>query len=358
MSETSEIVRDMSARLFADLATPARLYEAEAGVWDQPAWDRVQMMGLPLALVPEEAGGVGLEAADAAGLVASAATTALPVPLAETMLANRLLADAGLPLAEGPATLAPARPGDRFTLERRGAGWHLHGGAERVPWASIAGDIVIVAEAEGQVLAARVARSDVTPLPGRNLALEPRDRLEVDLELPGDAVAPLPAGITICHPLALGAAFRTVALAGAAARVLDMTVAYANERSQFGRPIGKFQAVQQSLALMAGQVAATKGAADLAAGYLDAYSQPGEADPLPVAIGKARAGEAAGMIAAIAHQVHGAIGFTHEHALHFLTKRLWSWRDEFGNDAHWQRLIGRRMAAAGPEGLWPLLTTL
>ncbi len=121
-----------------------------------------------------------------------------------------------------------------------------------------------------------------------------------------------------------------------------MTTQYAQDRVQFGRPLGKFQAVQQNLAVLAGQAAAAVAAADLAA---EAVAD--RVKFLPIAAAKARAGEAAGIAAAIAHQVHGAIGFTAEHDLHFLTRRLWSWRDEFGKDSAWNRLLGRHMAQAG-----------
>lgn len=75
-----------------------------------------------------------------------------------------------------------------------------------------------------------------------------------------------------------------------------------------------------------------------------------------VAVAKARAGEAAGLVARIAHQVHGAIGFTQEHSLRLVTTRLWAWRDEDGDEAYWNAEVARRALAAGPDGLWPLIT--
>jgi acyl-CoA dehydrogenase len=75
-----------------------------------------------------------------------------------------------------------------------------------------------------------------------------------------------------------------------------------------------------------------------------------------VAAAKSRVGEAAGKVAEIAHQVHGAIGFTHEHRLHHLTRRLWSWRDEYGVESEWSSELGRIAAAHGGDGLWGLLT--
>jgi alkylation response protein AidB-like acyl-CoA dehydrogenase len=134
-------------------------------------------------------------------------------------------------------------------------------------------------------------------------------------------------------------------------RVTEMTTQYALDRTQFGRPIGKFQAVQQNLAVLAGQAAAAAASAGMAA---DAVGET--IGLLPIAAAKSRCGEAAGIGASIAHQVHGAIGFTQEHSLHFLTKRLWSWRDEFGNETVWNRLLGRHMAKAGANRYWAEIT--
>src|SRR5699024_8026443 len=115
-------------------------------------------------------------------------------------------------------------------------------------------------------------------------------------------------------------------LAGGMQRALDYSTQYASERNQFGRPLAKFQAIQQQLAAMATQVAAASAAADAAA-----RSWGSDKSPFDVSVAKARTGEAAGQVAAIAHQVHGAMGFTREHSLQFTTRRLWSWRDEFGD---------------------------
>jgi acyl-CoA dehydrogenase len=128
-------------------------------------------------------------------------------------------------------------------------------------------------------------------------------------------------------------------------------VEYAQTRVQFGRPIAKFQAIQQNLAVLAGHCAAAIAAADMAAEALH-----GGSTLFFVGAAKARAGEAAGVAAGLAHQLHGAIGFTQEFGLHHLTKRLWSWRDEFGNEAEWNALVGRAALTAGSEGLWPALT--
>jgi acyl-CoA dehydrogenase len=183
-----------------------------------------------------------------------------------------------------------------------------------------------------------------------NLAGEPRDTLSLDgVVLPPSAVRPAPRRCA-ASLLAFGALIRAQQLAGAMERALDYALTYAQERKQFGRPIGKFQAIQHMLAEAAGQHAAATAAADLA---IDAWDS--DDFGFAVAVAKARTGEAAGKVAEVAHQVHGAMGFTQEHPLHFATRRLWSWRDEFGADAYWQEQIGRQVCAAGGAALWPRL---
>jgi acyl-CoA dehydrogenase len=144
---------------------------------------------------------------------------------------------------------------------------------------------------------------------------------------------------------------RTVAMAGALERVLKMTVEHARTRVQFGKSIGSFQAIQHQLAIAAGEVAAAGAAADMAVEAIDNGT-----DTLSIAAAKGRASEAAGKVAAIALQVHGAIGITREHALHFYTTRLLSWREEFGNETEWYGLVGERAVAA--ERLWALVSSV
>lgn len=352
MSDIDQIVVETAARLFADDVTPQLRNAAEADTWPQALWEAVADLGLPEALVPEQAGGYGLDPLVALAVVRTAARFAVPLPLAETLWANRLLAAAGLSRPSGPVTFfAPATSApsvDPLQITRSADGWRLVGHAPRVPWGAQA-DVVVVADSADGPMIARVPAGRATVTAGDNLAAEPRDDLAFDLVLPADSVAPAPRLALSLQEA--GAALRAIQMAGALERVLELSVRYASERVQFGRPIGKFQAVQQNLAVLAGQTAAAGGAADLAAEAL-----AGDLDPLPIAIAKARTGEAASSACAIAHQVHGAIGFTHEHELHHFTRRLWAWRDEYGNDTHWNARVGAAVTAAGADGLWPLIT--
>ena len=135
---------------------------------------------------------------------------------------------------------------------------------------------------------------------------------------------------------------------------MDLAVTYAQERVQFGRPISKFQAVQQNLAVLAGQTAAAVAAANLG---IAALSHPDPArEAFLIAVAKTRVGEAATLACEIAHQVHGAIGFTKEYALQLSTRRLWSWREEFGGDPEWAARVGAYVCANGADDFWPMLT--
>jgi acyl-CoA dehydrogenase len=167
-----------------------------------------------------------------------------------------------------------------------------------------------------------------------------------------------PSPLALPQPVwTLGALARSAMLVGALESALEQAVRYAGERVQFGKPIGRNQAIQQNLALMAGDVAAARVAAMVgAADAPDSVASDCSATRFSTAVAKVRAGEAATRGTSIAHQVHGAIGFTHEHALHFATRRLWAWREEFGTDTQWAAELGRAAIAARASGFWPAMT--
>jgi len=353
VNETATILHDTAERLFADAFTPAMLRRAAEGEWLDGQWRRLEELGFTAALVPEEAGGAGLEPVEALGLVRLAGYYGVPLPLAETLLAGWLLARAGLAVPAGALTVGPVRPADRLVLRRDGGGWRITGVLGRVPWARHAAEVAALAAHDGRNMLCRLSPDDYRLEAAVNLAGEPRDTLRVDARLDGSRLTAAPEDMGSQALLAAGAVLRSLAMAGAVDRILSMSVDYAGERRQFGRPIGKFQAVQQNLAVLAAQTAAAGAAADIAA---EAFAP--SPDLLAVAVAKQRTGEAAGLAARIAHQVHGAIGFTEEHSLHFFTKRLWAWRDEFGREREWCRLVGRRAAEAGADSLWPLIVAV
>lgn len=145
-------------------------------------------------------------------------------------------------------------------------------------------------------------------------------------------------------------------MAGAMGRALALSIEHVNTRQQFGRPLGKFQAVQQSLAVMACEVRAVEAAAAALAARLDAVNLDATAADFEIAAAKLRANRAVGVVTAIAHQVHGAIGFTDEYDLHRVTIPLMRWRGAHGNDVHWAQILGRQVAGFGGRGLWENMT--
>jgi alkylation response protein AidB-like acyl-CoA dehydrogenase len=243
------------------------------------------------------------------------------------------------------------RYGDLVMLGRSGT---LTGRLRAVPFARDAQHIAVLAEREsGGHAVALVEVSAVRVGDGASAAGDAQGPVTFDKAKPF-AVKDAPAGFDAGSLHFMGAAARAMQITGALEAILDITVGYANERVAFGRPIGKFQAVQHNLARLAGEAAAALAAAGSAADAISSGADE-EAIFLEAASAKIRAGEAAGEGAAIAHQVMGAIGFTREHTLHRFTQRLWAWRDDFGNESQWAVKLGHRVAANGADALWPML---
>jgi alkylation response protein AidB-like acyl-CoA dehydrogenase len=175
------------------------------------------------------------------------------------------------------------------------------------------------------------------------------------LQIAGVVVPDLPVAELIAGE-ALQPAATVSLMAGAMGRALALSIDHVNTRQQFGRPLGKFQAVQQSLAVMACEVRAVEAAAAALAARLDAVNLDATAADFEIAAAKLRANRAVGVVTAIAHQVHGAIGFTGEYDLHRVTIPLMRWRSAHGNDACWAERLGRQVAGLGGRGLWETMT--
>jgi len=350
MNELRAILADVVTRLFGERVTREVAESAEKGEWPAALWQAVEENGLTLPLVPEAQGGASGTWGDAYVVVSAAGRHAVPLPLAETIVGSALLAAAGLEVPTGPLTLAPVQRDERLRLVRRDGGLRLDGTATRVPWGRAAQHVVVVDEADGRVTVALVATAGARVTPDANLAREPRDTLAF-AGAPVVAAAPAPVGVPRDAIRLYGALVRSAQMAGGLEAVLALATRYATERRQFGKPIGQFQAIQQNLAVLAGHAAA----AGIAAA--NAFSAADRRDLwFETAAAKVRVGEAAGVGASIAHQVHGAIGFTWEHQLQFVTRRLWSWRAEFGGEAEWSAALGRSVAERGADALWPYLT--
>jgi acyl-CoA dehydrogenase len=225
-----------------------------------------------------------------------------------------------------------------------------------VPFASEASHIAIMAEGSMGVVVALVATKDCRLSDGKNLAGDAANTVNFESVKPlRSAVAP--ADFDLASLMLMGATARSVEIAGALEAILSRSVAYANERVAFERPIAKFQAVQQNLARLAGEVAAALAVSGSAADTLAQASAIDDAVLLEAAAAKIRCAEAAAEGSAIAHQLFGAIGFTKEHVLHRFTLRMLAWRDDFGNESYWAAELGRCVARRGADEFWPLVAS-
>ena len=307
---SDDLLAASATELFARHCDGATVRAIRAGGSAASLWGALTEAGFLDALVPEEAGGAGLSPAETLSVLLAAGRAAAPLPLGETLLARAALAAAGETPPDGPIAIAEPLESLRARIGTEGpAEWVLlpqPGGTLLLP-------VAAAEREEGSPLSAVLRWSDT------------------------HQARHLPAAD---WPL-LGAWSEAAAMAGAAERILELTVAYAQERRQFGRPIAAFQAVQQQISVLTEDVFACRIAAQLAS--LPGGSLLAGLDAARIAAAKARIGEAAARIAGIAHAVHGAMGITAEHDLHLLTLRLHRGRLRFGGEAHWQSWLGREM---------------
>jgi acyl-CoA dehydrogenase len=315
------LLADAFDRLLAGCCTPAAVREVERTQSAAALWAELEASGFADAMVAEAAGGAGLGWRDAFELLLACGRHALPLPLGATMLLRAALATAGHDAPPGPLTIAPH--GNR----------HDDGAISctNVPFGLLT-DAVLVVDAQGaRLLPVAQAERRATGVHGS---------LQAHLRWPAAATG----GVALLSPRSwrqAGAVLTAAAMAGAMEQVLQATLAYAHERAQFGKSIGKFQAVQQQLSVMAEHVFAARIAAQIGCAVDGVEPHPHRA-----ALAKARAGEAAEKVVAIAHAVHGAIGMTAAYDLQLYTRRLQEWRGDYGGSAYWQARLGAALLAA------------
>ncbi|MGN6310825.1 MAG: acyl-CoA dehydrogenase family protein [Xanthobacteraceae bacterium] len=353
MADNDNIVMATAERIFADLADPQTITHSKDASWRAPLWQALSEAGLPLSWVPEDCNGSGASLADGFAVLNAAGRAGLSVPLAETMLAGWLLSQAEIASPSDTMTVAPSLPKDRITLNDDGT---LSGVARGIPFASEAKHIAVVAGGTNGLAIALVNAADCRITAGLNIANDASDTVTFDKVRPV-AVKPAPREFDATTLLLMGGVARSLQIAGALESMLEISVGYSNERIAFEKKISKFQAVQHNLARLAGEAAAALAAAGSAADAIANATRFDDAIFLEAISAKVRCAEAAEKGAAIAHQVHGAIGFTSEHILHRYTMRALAWRDDFGNESHWAVELGKRVAARGADELWPLVAS-
>ena len=353
MAESENIVVATAEKIFADLADAQSINRDKQGAWKAPLWRTLTEAGLPLAWVTEDCGGSGASLADGFGVIGAAGRFAIAMPLAETMLAGWLLAQAKITSPDGEMTVAPASPKDRITL---GADGTLSGRTRGIPFAKAAKHIAVLATGPNGVSIALVDTAAVRIEAGLSLGGDNSDTVTFDKVAP-NAIKPAPDGVDQTTLMLMGGVARSLQIAGALESMLEISVRYSNERVAFEKKISKFQAVQHNLARLAGESAAALAAATSAADAIANAVAFDDAVFLEAVAAKIRCAEAAEKGGAIAHQVHGAIGFTIEHILYRYSLRALAWRDDFGSESYWAVELGQLVAGRGADELWPLVAS-
>ncbi|MGM0586696.1 MAG: acyl-CoA dehydrogenase family protein [Pseudomonadota bacterium] len=342
------MLADQLDRLLAAVDAPL-LQRVEAGQGAGPLGDRLAELGLPLALAPDEKGGAGLGWQEMAPAMISLGAHTAPAGLGEAMVANWALAHAGMEAEETP----PAVTADLLEMDDAGRVT----GTAALFWAAEGDEALAVARSpDGPRLVRLATQGRAEPLP--TLGRDPRLRATWDRAEP---LASLHAPLGEATLRASLAALRAAQIAGGLARQLDLSIEHGNTRQQFGRPIGKFQAIQHMIAQLAAEAAAARASVRIALRALDAADADPDAVPgvLPaVAVSKTRTSLAVTRAAPHAHAVHGAIGVTQEHILHHVSRRLWQWREDAGDEHAWSETLGRAALARGGDALWPELVSL
>jgi alkylation response protein AidB-like acyl-CoA dehydrogenase len=326
------------------LATVRALAEDDRGFTDEQ-WAELVELGWPGVIVPEELDGLGLGALELVVIAEEMGYALAPSPWFSTTCAALLLEAAGSS-DQQDQWLAPLARGElRGTL----AVWDEHSGwapdhseVELSPEGTLScvkiavpdaasADFLIVSGADGQHWL--VERS------ADGVSIEPEEAIDPTRKLFRVALSGAPAEPLQLSSEALAGAYATIVTllaaenVGVGQRAMEMAVAYAKDRAQFDRPIGAYQAVSHRCAQMLLEV---EGSRSLCywAGWALAHEP--ETGPRAASMAKSYAGDAGFRVAASALQVHGGIGFTYEHDLHFFLKRAHANAHAFG-DSRWHR---------------------
>lgn len=313
----ADMLADAFEKLLEHECSAQVVREIESGASPRALWESLDQSGFADALVAESAGGSGLGLKDVFPMLLACGAHSMPLPLAFTMFARAVLAESGGDVPRGPIALALATP------DGSGA---IHCNA--VPWGAVAESVLVDTGTACWMLPVKA---------GVRAGAGPPDSLAADLHWPDTTSGRMAGGVGTVRPAAV--ALLSGHIAGAMVEVLSRTLVHANERKQFGKSIGKFQAIQQQLAAMAQQVFAAHAAAETGC-HGGWNSRPYCPAPLQAALAKARCSDAVVSVATTAHAVHGAMGVTQEFDLQLLTRRLHAWRLAYGGERYWQAYLG------------------
>ena len=342
MSEMKDMIVEVVERIFKEKVEKETVDLLEVNQWAEDVWQLLLENEIQQVAVKEEHGGAGGDYEDLFHLYRLVGKYAVPVPFIEHTLANLVLDIANIqPQTELSTVHLATKPLDM-------ADGKVSGSLQHVPWARYAKKLVTVATEQGKQSLILLDLKDASIENHTNLAAEPRDRLQFT-----------DAKILASQPLTdeqhefltkLQTAATVSKMAGAIDRAFELSVQFSKEREQFGRPIHRFQLVQQHLAVLAGEQALSGAALE---NILALLLKEEAADE--IAFARLKLDDASRIVATSAHQVHAAIGVTHEHRLHHYTRRLWAWRDEDFHAKYWKKELAQKWLHSS-NTLWDTLT--
>lgn len=351
MNDIREMMVNTAEKLFRDHCTKELLHDAEKGVWPQKLWDKIEDLGFTTVGVEEEAGGTGGTIGDALSILKVLGKYGVPLPLAESMIGNWLMSISGKNTLSGMLTIAPVNIEDSFLFEKSTGGWIISGRARNIPFGRYTNKLVIIGDTEEGVMIAPVDSRQCIFQEETNIAGEPRDQVTLEkVFVSSEDVGKLPAPIHDETLYRMGALTRVAMMSGSLEKILEMSITYSMERQQFGKHIAKFQAIQQQLAILSGEVEAAKTATAYLVERVDSEFFQKE-----IMLAKIQVSHSVGRATSIAHQIHGAMGTTDEYPLHYFTRRLWAWREEFGNETQWASKLGQYILDEGPNNYWSVV---
>ena len=343
MSELKEMLVETVEKIYKKHVSKEVVDVVETGGWATDVWKILYDNGILSVAIAEKYGGAQGDIEDLIGLYYLIGKYAVPIPFVETTLANFILQRVN---GEPITTSASYNVVDQGIMIQNG---RIKGILQHVPWARHVEQLVTIAKEDEQLVLAQVALGDQQIITEKNLAGEARDTVVLN----GKVVQQFVISEQLLTELqAYSTAAKNAQIAGAIDKVFDLTVNYSKEREQFGRPIHRFQLVQQHIAHLAGEQAIVSSAIEnvtvalLNGQYIDETGYT-----------TIRLEEAIKLVTASSHQVLAAIGVTHEHSLHQYTRRLWSWREEGLTATYWKKRLAQQLLESEEQNIWAYLTS-
>lgn len=346
MSELKDMIVDVVEKIFSDHIRKETVDLLEDGKWATNVWAILTKNEITHVAVSENSGGASGDLEDLLSLYYLIGKYAAPIPFVEMTLANYFLEQFNISTSQHLITYS--LPNQTLSLNRNQT---VSGTLLNVPWARHAQELLLFATNAKGVHAVVIDLNKTAIELNSNLAAEPRDTVIFEnVPIKRQSTTPL-TNEQVTFIQTIDTAAINARVTGAINTIVRLSVQFSKERKQFDQPIHCFQLVQKHLATLTGEQAIASSSLDTIIAALVQNRENNE-----VAYMRIQLDESIKIVSSTAHQVHAAIGVTHEHRLHQFTRRCWSWREEGYSASHWQRNIAHSLLQLNKEDLWSYIT--